>query len=281
MKAARFEYRRPASIAEALAMLAECQDTAKLIAGGQSLGPMLNLRLARPAIVVDISALAELRTVTEDGAALTVGSGITHAEIEDGVFEPLRGHPMQQAAASIAYRSIRNRGTIGGSLAHADPAADWVVVLAALGAELSLASASGTRRVPIQSFMQGAYTTVLSHDELILAVHLPVIGDGARWGYYKFCRKTGEFAEASCAALFDRGARVARIVLGALDGAPQLLAQLAQAVARDGMAAAEGEALFAAVRAAAPARDLVDCRLYATAVERCLAQAFTEEAMSV
>jgi carbon-monoxide dehydrogenase medium subunit len=279
VKAARFEYRRPASLAEALDILSRAEGAAKAMAGGQSLGPMLNLRLARPGIVVDISALPELLGVASAGGGLQVGAGVTHAQIEDGVFPPLRGHPLQQAAAGIAYRAVRNRGTIGGSLAHADPAADWVVVLAALGADLTLASPRGERKVTMEAFMQGAYTTVLAPDELIRNVGLPALGAKARWGYYKFCRKTGEFAEASCAALFDPSARLARIVLGALDGPPQALPGLAQAVAREGLAAAAPEVVLEAVRNAVPGADAVACRQHAAAVRRCLAQAVAQEAL--
>jgi carbon-monoxide dehydrogenase medium subunit len=277
VKAARFDYRRPKTLAEALDLLAEADGSAKAMAGGQSLGPMLNLRLARPSIVVDISAVPELRGVTAADGGLQVGAGVTHAQLEDGWFAPLRGHPLQQVAGGIAYRAIRNRGTIGGSLAHADPAADWVVALAALGVELTLVSTRGKRRLPIDAFMLGAYTTVLAADELIETIHLPGLAAEARWGYYKFCRKTGEFAEASCAALFDASAKVARIVLGALDGPPLPLGSLAQAVARNGAAAADRQSLFAAVRSALPQRDAVDCRMHATALERCLAQALAEE----
>lgn len=270
MKAARFDYQRPDSVARALELLAD--DSAKAIAGGQSLGPMLNLRLARPATVVDISGLEELRGVSVRPDGLQIGAAVTHAQIEDGVFAPLRGHPVQRVARVIAYRGVRNRGTIGGSLAHADPAADWVIVLTALGAVLSLATRKGTREVAMADFMQGAYTTALASDELITSVRLPAWGEAARWGYYKICRKTGEFAEASCAAVFDPQQKLARVVLGALDGPPQPLPGLAATVAREG-ALADRPAILAAVRAAAPGKDAVDCGLYATAVERCLAQA--------
>jgi carbon-monoxide dehydrogenase medium subunit len=277
LKAARFDYRRPESLAEALRLLQEGEGTAKAIAGGQSLGPMLNLRLARPATVVDISRVPELRGVSGEADGVQVGACVTHAEIEDGVFPVLRGHPLQRAAGQIAYRAIRNRGTVAGSLAHADPAADWVVIMLALGARLHLASPRGRRTLGMEEFMVGAYTTVLAADELVAAVHVPGLGSDARWGYYKFCRKTGEFAEASCAALFDPSTRTARIAIGALDGAPQLLEPLAAAVARDGMAAAGDEAVQAAVHAALPGKDAVDRRLHATAVGRCVAQAFSGE----
>jgi carbon-monoxide dehydrogenase medium subunit len=280
VKAAKFDYRRADTLQEALAWLQEGEGTTKLLAGGQSLGPMLNLRLARPAMVVDISKVPELRSVGEDDGAIRIGACVTHAEIEDGRFARLRGHPLQQAAGVIAYRAVRNRGTIGGSLAHADPAADWPVVLTALDAELELVSPRGSRRLAIDQFMQGAYTTALAADEILAAVRLPSFAASSRWGYYKFCRKPGEFAEASCAALFAPQARMARIAVGALDGAPRLLPELAAAVAREGLAAAGREALLAAVQALLPQRDAVDHRLFASAVERCLAQALSEEAVA-
>jgi carbon-monoxide dehydrogenase medium subunit len=280
MKAAKFDYRRAGTLQEALGWLQEGEGGTKLLAGGQSLGPMLNLRLARPAMVVDISKVPELRSVSEDGGVIRIGACVTHAELEDGRFARLRGHPLQRAAGVIAYRAVRNRGTIGGSLAHADPAADWPVVLTALGAELELVSPRGSRRLAIDQFMQGAYTTALAADEILAAVRLPAFAASSRWGYYKLCRKPGEFAEASCAALFAPQARTARIAVGALDGAPRLLPELAVAVARDGLAAAGRDALLASVQGLLPQRDAVDHRLFASAVERCLAQALSEEAVA-
>src|SRR5437868_2759712 len=232
MKAASFEYQRPATLPAALRALADAGGAAKVMGGGQSLGPMLNLRLARPKQVVDVSSLGELRQVTADGDQLRIGAAVTHAEIEDGVHPLLRGGLLQSVAGGIAYRAIRNRGTLGGSLAHADPAADWVLAMAALGAQIEISSAAGTRRVPMERFMHGAYTTDLADGELLTAVRIPRLGAAARWGYFKFCRKTGEFAEASCAAVFDPSRKLARIVLGALDGAPQALPALAAQVAR-------------------------------------------------
>lgn len=276
MKAANFDYIRPATLAEALRLLAEGQGQAKPIGGGQSLGPMLNLRLTRPKQVIDLAALPELRQVRGEGAWIRIGAAVTHAEIEDGAHPLLRGTPMQSVAGGIAYRAIRNRGTVGGSLAHADPAADWVLTASALGAEVEIAAAAGARRVAADRFMHGAYTTALGEGELIAALWVPKLGAAARWGYFKFCRKTGEFAEASCAALFDPERRVARIVVGALDGAPQALPTLAAQVARSGERPARS-AVEAAVLAAAPGKDAIDRKLLVAAVERCLGQIFMPE----
>ena len=214
--------------------------------------------------------------VTADGDQLRIGAAVTHAEIEDGVHPLLRDGLLQSVAGGIAYRAIRNRGTLGGSLAHADPAADWVLTMAALGALIEIASTTGTRRVPMERFMQGAYTTDLADGELLAAVLVPRLGPAARWGYFKFCRKTGEFAEASCAAVFDPSRKLARIVLGALDGAPQALPALAAQVARDA-AMPSRDTLRSAVAAALPAKDAVDRKLMVAAVERCLHQIFVPE----
>ncbi len=271
MKAAAFEYRSPADLAEAGRLLAEGAGRAKIMAGGQSFGPMLNLRLTRPQTVVDVSRMGGLDTVRTEGEHLVLGAGLTHAAIEDGLHAALRGHPMQQVAAGIAYRAVRNRGTLGGSLAHADPAADWVVALTALGAQLTLRAPGGERCVAMDGFMQAAYTTRLEPDEIIVAVRVPR-AEGGQWGYHKFCRKPGEFAEAS-AAVWRPAGGAPRIVLGALDGAPLVLQALSQRIARDGGAALDRAQIAGAVREALPARDAVDNQWHAVCLARALAQA--------
>lgn len=276
MKAAKFDYARPATAAEAFSLLKDDSVIVKPMGGSQSLGPMLNLRLARPQKVVDVSGIEEMRTVSQEGNRVRVGAAVTHAEIEDGVFEPLVGHMMQYVAERIAYRAVRNRGTVGGSLAHADPAADWVLATAALGAEVEIASAEGKRRSSMPEFMLGAYTVDLQPNELITSIVVPAKSTSSRWGYYKFCRKTGEFAEASCAAWFDPASQTARIVLGALDGAPQLLPELSARVAEQGRAAATRDAIEAAVAAVTPEKSTVQRNLCVTVVERCLKQALGE-----
>ncbi|MDW3688144.1 FAD binding domain-containing protein [Cupriavidus sp. CV2] len=274
MKAAAFNYHAAPTLAATCAELADRTDNAKVMGGGQSMGPMLNLRLTRPDAIYDLSKLAELRTVTAQQERVRIGAAVTHAQIEDGEFPELRGGMLQSVASGIAYRAIRNRGTIGGSLAHADPAADWVVVLTAVGAEIELASKAGTRIVPMTQFMLGAYTTALTEGELIAAVHVPRQPGAARWGYHKLCRKTGEFAEASCAAYFDPSTRFARIALGALDGAPALLRGLANDIAVQGPAALTPQAVLSAVTEATPGKDAIDRKLYCAAATRCIQQLF-------
>ncbi len=275
MKAAQFDYVKPATLAQAMQKLAQSGDQAKLMAGSQSLGPMLNLRLARPAQVLDVSRLNELRQVELIAGRVRIGASVTHAEIEDGDFDLLRGHPVQEVAARIAYRSVRNRGTVGGSLAHADPAADWILAARALNAQVEVcAFEQAPRLIEMQDFMLAAYTTMLGGGDVITALHLPLMSTQARWGYYKFCRKTGEFAEASCAAYFEPATATAQIVVGALDGAPVALEALASEVARSGVAAASEAAIEAALKGSIEQLDTLGRRMAGAAVARCLKQAF-------
>ncbi len=276
MKAALFEYVRPSTLKEGLLRLAEGPGTVKVMGGSQSLGPMLNLRLARPQRVVDCTALPEMREVTISDGMIRIGGGVTHAEIEDGVFPLLRGTLLQTVAAGIAYRAIRNRGTVAGSLAHADPAADWVLTMMALSAQLELVSSAGQRMVPMDRFMLGAYTTEVREGELIRAIHVPELGDNARWGYSKFCRKTGEFAEASCCAVFDPQRGLARTVVGALDGAPQPLPSIATAFAASGTLPSRAD-IGKALEVAAPGKDAIDRKLMTAVVLRCLEQVLGKE----
>jgi carbon-monoxide dehydrogenase medium subunit len=223
MKPVAFEYERPGELASAIGLLARSDGGAKVMAGAQSLGPMLNLRLAQPRLVVDIRGIPELLDVSDTGDAVFFGSCVTHAAIEDGrVPDPSRGL-MREVAANIAYRAVRNRGTIGGSLCHADPSADWPNVLPVLGAIAVIASANGRREVPVEAFMTGAFSTVLEDDEVLLGIRVPKLSDSARWGHYKFCRKPGEFAEAMAALVVDRERNVCRAVIGATDGVPHVI----------------------------------------------------------
>ena len=219
MKPAPFEHVRPADIAEAMALLG--QAGARALAGGQSLGPMLNLRLAQPAMLVQINRLPELVGVSSDDHAVTIGACVTHAAIANGLVPDIGGGVLARVADSIAYRAVRNRGTIGGSLCHADPAADWVTVLTALDVSVVLRGRDGARSMRMADFITGAFRTVLAPGEILAAIRVPRLSDGARWGYEKACRKPGDFAHAMAAVLLN-GSRC-RVVIGALGGKPLLL----------------------------------------------------------
>jgi carbon-monoxide dehydrogenase medium subunit len=224
MKPVDFAYLRPRTLSEALSALASQAD-AKIMAGGQTLGPMLNLRLAQPGTIVDITRVAELGRVSEEADAVTFGAIVTHAAIEDGrAPDPTSGF-LRRVAHGIGYRAVRVRGTIGGSLAHADPAADWMSCLSVLGAEVQIAGPAGARRLPVAQFMRGALDSALQPGEILTGVRVPRPSASARFGYHKFCRKEGEFADAIGAALTDPERGIYRLVASTPAGAPQVIAR--------------------------------------------------------
>lgn len=223
MKPVAFDYERAVDVAAAVKCLAASEGMARVLAGGQSLGPMLNLRLAQPRLLIDVSGIAELRQASATQEAQVVGACVTHAAIEDGdIPDATRGF-MRSVAREIGYRAIRNRGTIAGSLCHADPAADWVSALFLLDASVCIASPDGTRDVPMTSFVTGAYATALGEAEMVTAVRIPRLSTSARWSYYKICRKPGEFAEAIAGFLVDPERSSCRGVVGATHGAPYVI----------------------------------------------------------
>jgi carbon-monoxide dehydrogenase medium subunit len=270
MKPVAFDYLRPASVREATDALAKASGMAKAVAGGQSLGPMLNLRLARPQLLVDVAALPELRAIEDGGDFWRIGAGTTHAEIEDGHTPFGTGGLMSTVARSIAYRAIRNRGTVGGSLAHADPAADWPLVLSALDAQINIEGPAGARQVPCAELMLAAFTTVLEADEIIVSVDIPKPHPAMRWGYYKFRRKVGEFPTASAIVIADSQSGV-RALLGALGGAPRPLA-----IGELGLTEIPEAKIPGLVAEIAPDLDALDRQVFAGCLSQALKQAGTQ-----
>lgn len=234
MKPSPFEISRPGTLDAAQAALRGDDHGTKLISGGQSLGPMLNLRLARPARLVDVTALPGLADLRQTETHVEIGAAVTHARIEDGeVPDPIAGM-LRHVASGIAYRAVRNRGTIGGSLCHADPAADWVTAMTALGAVLVVRGSTGAREIAMAGFMLGAYRTAMAEDEVLTTIRIPRYSDQARWGYYKICRKVGEFADAIAAFVADPESRTCRAVFGSTGGAPLVSTELARQIATTG-----------------------------------------------
>jgi carbon-monoxide dehydrogenase medium subunit len=231
MKPAAFDYVRPSGIAEALDALRSTPG-ARVLAGGQTLGPMLNLRLAQPALLVDITRIPELAAVIEEADAVTIGATVTHAAIEDGRIPDPTGGFLARVARGIGYRAVRTRGTIGGSLAHADPSADWLACLTALRAEVVIAGPEGQRRVPLSRFVRGAMETGLGASELLVAARIPRPSPGTRFGFHKICRKTGEFAEAIGVFVADPARTHVCVAAGAAMGRP--LAMISDIVTEDG-----------------------------------------------
>ncbi len=270
MKPAPFDYLAATSIAETTSMLVERHGNAKPVAGNQSLGPMLNLRLVRTGLLADISQVSELRATEDMPDFVRLGAAITHAEIEDGLVPDPTGGWMQQAAGNIAYRAVRNRGTIGGSLAHADPAADWVIILTGLFACALTGDPKAPKRTPMEDFVTGPFATSLASDELLLAVEIPKPGPQARWGYWKFTRQVGEFAKASATVLIDPENNRHRIAIGALDRQPLVI--------DDPIALIKGAvSVDEALSAAFPDRSKADLALHITALRRALDMAVGEE----
>src|SRR5712671_2746818 len=193
MKLPPFDYACPATLSEAVQLLASRDGDAKALAGGQSLVPMLAFRLAQPALLVDLRKLADLRGIRISDKGVTLGAMVRWREIEDD--ERLdAAHPLLKAAvAHIAHYQIRNRGTVGGSLAHADPAAEMPGIAVTCDAELALAGPSGTRTVRAAEFFLGPLSTALAEDELIVEVRLPPWPTGRRWAFEEFAQRQGDF----------------------------------------------------------------------------------------
>lgn len=216
MKPAAYEF---AAATDAAAAFAQLAAGAKPLSGGQSLMPAMNLRLLRPPRLVDVKRIPALREVHETATHLRLGAAITHAEIEDGAVPDPANGLMRHVARGIAYRAVRNRGTIGGSLAHADPAADWPSVMLALDARIIALGPLGERAIRAAAFMRAPFVTALQPDEIVAAIEIPRLPPEARWGHCKINRKAGEFAKAIGIAI----GTPRRLVVGAVEAPPVLL----------------------------------------------------------
>jgi carbon-monoxide dehydrogenase medium subunit len=272
MKPAAFDFVRAASLADAVRLLDEAAGAARLVAGGQSLGPMLNLRLSQPSLLIDIAGIAELTRIEASDDAVTVGACVTTANIEDRRLPGPGLEIMAKVAGEIAYRAVRNRGTIGGSLCHADPAADWITLLCALGAECLIAGAGGRRRMPVAAFVTGPYENALASGEMLEAIRIPRLSDANCCGYYKVCRKAGEFALAIAAAVADKERGQFRAVIGATSGKPIVVAD-ARALMREG--GSLDETATGRVLDEAGISDRIDRRQKLAALRRAYAQTVT------
>jgi carbon-monoxide dehydrogenase medium subunit len=231
MKAAPFDYVVPTTVADASAVLGLDAMSAIAIAGGQSLVPMLNLRIALPDVVVSLAGLQELKETRLTPTGLRIGALTTHAEIEDGQIPDPFGGLMQTVAAGISYRAVRNYGTVGGSAALADPGADWLVCLMALGAEVRIAGRAGKRTQALGDFIRGHYATSLAQDEIILGFDIPLPDARLRWGVFKVARKSGAFANSIAVAVQCGNGGPVSVALGAAAPRPCLLATVAVCIA--------------------------------------------------
>ena len=207
MKLPPFDYACPTTLPEAVQLLASHDGDAKAIAGGQSLMPMLAFRLAHPSLLVDLRKLPDLRGIRISEQGVTLGAMVRWRDIEDD--ERLEtAHPLLKAAiAHVAHYQIRNRGTVGGSIAHADPAAEMPGIAMTCDAEIAVVGTSGARVHQAADFFQGALTTALAPDEIIVEIRLPPWPTGRRWGFQEFARRRGDFALAAAALFYDQDAR--------------------------------------------------------------------------
>jgi len=226
VKPASFEYHRPASIGEALDLLALHGPQCKLIAGGQSLVPMMNMRLASPAHLIDINDLSELAGVRDCVGAIEVGTLTRHCEVASSALLQAHCPLLPQAAATIGHYAIRQRGTLGGSLAHADPAAQMALVARTLDARITLASRSGEREVGSAAFFEGAMATAVRPDEMIVRVRYPKLSSGERSSFRLFSRRHGDFAIISVAVVLEVHERRVRKLLVGVNGASPVPARL-------------------------------------------------------
>jgi carbon-monoxide dehydrogenase medium subunit len=221
VKPSAFDFVRPDALTGALSVLAGPRAAVPL-SGGQSLLVLLRLRLTAPELLVDVARLPELAGAVRSAGSMRIGAATTHAAIEDGLVPDTSLGLMRHVAAGIAYRAVRNLGTIGGSLALADPSADWPLCLLGLEATVLLHGPGGERRVPVDDFLISAFTTTLAADEILTAVHVPDLPVGSRWGYAKLARKHGAFADSLAAVVWPAGG-APRVVLGATMTRPVLL----------------------------------------------------------
>jgi carbon-monoxide dehydrogenase medium subunit len=201
---ASFDYVRPATIAEAVQAYAAAGDDGKILAGGQSLLPILRLRLAYPELVIDLGGIAELTGVTDEGDAILIGAMTTHSDVLGHPLVKQHAPLLVQATETVADRQVRHRGTFGGSLAHADPAGDLPAVALALDAQLLTSGPNGTRTIAAQDFFQDYLTTALEPGEILTAIRIPKLGDGWSTHYEKLNRVAQAWSIVAVAAAVHR-----------------------------------------------------------------------------
>jgi aerobic carbon-monoxide dehydrogenase medium subunit len=235
MKPAQFRYHAPKTVDEALAILAEvAPNDGRVLAGGQSLVPMMAFRLARPAHLVDINGVAALRRLEVADGKLCIGACVRHSAFHKPVVDGPLGSLLTAVVHHIAHHPIRTRGTFCGSIAHADPASEWCAVAAALGADMVARSTRGTRVIAADDFFAGIMTTTLAEDEILTEVRLPLLPADSRFGFYEFNRRAGDFAIAMAVATYRVGnGRIGepRIAVGGAETKPRRIAAAEQALA--------------------------------------------------
>lgn len=278
---ANFEYHRAGSVDEALSLLAQPDVYTKILSGGHSLIPALKLRLSQPGALVDIARIAELRYIRQDGNSIAIGSTSTHKDIANSALLAQHIAMLPEAAGLIGDPQVRNVGTIGGSIAHADPAADWPGVLLAADAEIVLRSKAGSRTLAAQDFFLGFYSTALEEGEIVTEIRVPIPAAGTKSTYQKFMQPASRFAIVGCAAVVQVSDGTCSNVRVAFNG-------VADACFRDGNVekalegkAATAENIAAAAAQAAQGVSILSDHYAAEDYRKHLAEVYAKRALTV
>ena len=280
MKPAPFRYHAPTTLDEAVNILSEvAPDDGRVLAGGQSLVPTMAFRLARPAHLVDINGIAALAQLTPTAQSLSIGACVRHANFHRRVVDGPLGSLLSAVVRYIGHYPIRTRGTFCGSLAHADPASEWCLVAATLGAEIVAKSARGTRTIAAENFFTGVMSTALQEDELLAETRLPILPSDTRFGFSEFSRRAGDFALAMTLVTYrlrDGVMYEARVGVGGAEARPRRIAE-AEAVLVGKPPAAD--TFRAAADAAAAAMDPIEDLNTNAAYRRDLVRVLTRRAL--
>jgi carbon-monoxide dehydrogenase medium subunit len=280
MKPAPFQYHAPKTVAEAVALLAQvAPDDGRVLAGGQSLVPTMAFRLARPAHLVDINGIAELGRIALADGKLAIGACVRHAAFYRPVAEGPLGRLLASVVRHIAHHPIRTRGTLCGSLVNADPASEWCLVAATLGAEMVAQSGRGARVIAAADFFAGIMTTTLQEDELLVEARLPLLPPDTRFGFYEFSRRAGDFAIAMALVTYrlaDGRMVEPRVGIGGAEPKPRRIAQAERLL--DGQRPGP-EVFTAAAQAAAEAVEAMDDSNYSAQYRRDLVGTVTLRAL--
>jgi carbon-monoxide dehydrogenase medium subunit len=281
VKPAPFAYHAPTSVEEAVAMLAAlAAEDGRILAGGQSLVPTMAFRLAKPAHLIDINGIAALEKLAVENGSLAIGACVRHAAFHRPAVAGPLGTLLAHVVRHIAHYPIRLRGTFCGSLAHADPASEWCLVAATLGAEMIAMSARGTRAIPAADFFAGIMTTELAEDELLVAARVPLLSANARFGFCEFSRRAGDYAIAMTLATvrIENGVIAdPRVGVGGAEAVPRRIPEAEAALAGR---PPEAAVLSAAADAAADAIDPLEDIQADAAYRRDLVRAMTRRALA-
>lgn len=276
---AAFDYHKASSVAEAVGLLKEHGMDAKILAGGHSLIPAMKLRLNQPEILIDISGIADLKGIKDDGRKLVIGAACTHGAIANSA-EVNSGAPiLAETAKVIGDIQVRNKGTIGGSIAHADPAADWPAALIAANSTIEVLGGSGSRTIAAADFFTGIYDTALEDDEVIVAIHVPKVSSTFTSAYAKFFQPASRFAIVGCAIVMemkDNYCVSARVAFTGVADIPFYDEKVSNALTGQTL---NDETIAAAVASAAEGADILGDHFASEEYRAHLAQVYAERAI--